>query len=857
MTKKAPPRKPPVKKAPAKKSASICGALSGVTSDTLAEDIKDIAYSISSADSPTSPILDSENGNWDDFVDTFTAPRDPFDPDRDYGYTDRNGERRTSAVPVSAKNYYGYIVPRCKGNRNNKALSKQQHIALDYDKLPIGTLHDVMQVLTDAGAAHVVYTTASHLTKKKDGLECFRVVVPMDEAATTIRNMVAVRVALADVLARQLPGLVVDRASFTPSQPMFLPVAGSQVWHASGRSQSVARLLAHFDAAGLSVHVPKAKEGGARVPEGIDQIFEPVMDLLVEWGATARDDSGRMLMQCNDDHAENYSTESKPDDFAFMFPMDGIAEVFNVSAIHGSDLDELDQWKRRNPKKKGESVGAYTERRRLAGIQYAIDACAPDTKARNKMTVLMTKTIEAHKGTLIQSADEGDLSFDDEPGGTLPKSKAQKEAQAIANAVQDLAGIGDKSDDEYDADVQILQLIDNEEPAMNIAAEWLKSSVSCGCQLAFDEFSDGAVFKLRTPTPSWLDHVSTPAKADPSGWQPVTDKLTRALWLTFCQLYPDYNIADSVFYKVIDAIADQRPFDSMREWLDERPAHDGKSRAAEFFPRVFGVDDNEYSRACGLLLWSALAGRQYVPGIQMDNAIVLVGEQGIRKTTTIGALVPFKGWTGKLDFNKKGDERVRLMLGKAVMEIDELSGFSASKLDEVKSFMTTQNDEMRDLYARRTHQTERRTVFLGSSNNKHFLRDTTGERRWLPMEATKGDRQYVIDNLDQLWAEGCALFKQNGIMWQDANRYAEAIHGDFKEVDAMDERIGEYLKEQQDADMWRGFVTISELADALNISVAQCDKRMQMRIAACLRARQYNGKQRAVNGVRVVCWSKE
>lgn len=844
MTKKAPPRKPPVKK-----SAALCATVAELTGDVMADDIPDIRYSRSSEDKPTAPLLDSENGNWDDFVETFASPADPFDPNRDYGYV-KNGQHFNPMIPVTAKNYRGYIVPRCKGMRSNKALTRQQHIALDYDKLPIGTLDTLRSVL--GGVAHIVYTTASHLSKKKDGLECFRLVVPMDQPVDTTREMVAVRVALADVLARQIPALVVDRASFTPSQPMYLPVAGSKVWHCAGRSQSTGKLLAHFTAAGLSVHVAQKKEG-AHVPEGIDQIFQPVMDMLIEWGATSRDDSGRMLLQANEEHAEQYSSDSKEDDFAFMFPMDGIAEVFNVAFIHGSDLDEMDQWKRHNPKRKNESVGAYMERRRLAGIQYAIDACAPDEKSRRKMTVLMDSTIEAHKSTILESASADDLAFDDEEPAR-GKTAQQKQAQAIVNAVKQVKSAEELDDEASDATYELKLMEDDEAPALLLAEEWLSKPALCGCVLAWDNFRSDVVFKPYGKYGHLFDRMIRTQQAGIGGWYELTDDFITKMRLALAKALPECVLQQADMSRLCDHQAKETPIDTALEWA-ETLQWDGVPRVDRFFVDYLGAEDTPYTRAAARSFWSGAGGRLIKPGTKQDQTIILVGKQGIAKSTAIDAMVPDVNWSGAINFDMSEAERIRRMRGKLVLELSEMAGFTGKKRDAIKTFMTATTDEMVRKYKERSERTPRRAVFIGTSNESEILHDSTGERRWLPIKATRGDKAGIEAVRDQLWAEGIALFNKHGVLWQEAQELAAPEHENFKESDTWEEAIDEYIAEQ--VEDWNGLIATADiLIGKIGMPLERISKADEMRIAKIMRAKGYDNKLLRVAGKPVRRWVK-
>jgi hypothetical protein len=69
---------------------------------------------------------------------------------------------------------------------------------------------------------------------------------------------------------------------------------------------------------------------------------------------------------------------------------------------------------------------------------------------------------------------------------------------------------------------------------------------------------------------------------------------------------------------------------------------------------------------------------------------------------------------------------------------------------------------------------------IGTGNDRRFLSaDTTGFRRWLPVECGRVDLDALRMDVVQLWAEGAVLYRNGGLRWQDAQRLAHLEHEQF------------------------------------------------------------------------------
>jgi len=72
----------------------------------------------------------------------------------------------------------------------------------------------------------------------------------------------------------------------------------------------------------------------------------------------------------------------------------------------------------------------------------------------------------------------------------------------------------------------------------------------------------------------------------------------------------------------------------------------------------------------------------------------------------------------------------------------------------VKALITKVEDQYRLPYGRTTETIKRGCVFAMTTNDTDYLKDETGNRRWLPVRLSKeADVDWITENRDQLYAE--------------------------------------------------------------------------------------------------------
>ena len=143
------------------------------------------------------------------------------------------------------------------------------------------------------------------------------------------------------------------------------------------------------------------------------------------------------------------------------------------------------------------------------------------------------------------------------------------------------------------------------------------------------------------------------------------------------------------------------------------------------------------------------------------QVLVLIGKQGIYKTTWLEHLIPphLRAYACKLansnELNK--DERLRIAEF-GLISLDEIDSMNNRELNQLKSVITATDVNERAAYAYTKERRIRLASFCASGNRRDFLTDITGNRRWLPFEVESIQNPfYTTLPYQQLYAQAWAL----------------------------------------------------------------------------------------------------
>jgi len=114
-----------------------------------------------------------------------------------------------------------------------------------------------------------------------------------------------------------------------------------------------------------------------------------------------------------------------------------------------------------------------------------------------------------------------------------------------------------------------------------------------------------------------------------------------------------------------------------------------------------------------------------------DGLLVLQGEQGTGKTTFARIMALKDEWFADgLHLNFSDKDTTRRATSVWIGELGEVSRTFKSDIDALKAFITTPRDIYRLPYGHADEELSRRTSFIGTCNDEHYLIDETGNRRF-------------------------------------------------------------------------------------------------------------------------------
>jgi hypothetical protein len=184
---------------------------------------------------------------------------------------------------------------------------------------------------------------------------------------------------------------------------------------------------------------------------------------------------------------------------------------------------------------------------------------------------------------------------------------------------------------------------------------------------------------------------------------------------------------------------------------------DKKPRLNEWISETYNTPNGEYHQAVGSNWFKGMIKRMVQPGCKFDYVLVLEGRQGIKKSTSlavVGSIPNHPSLHVETVFTPDNKDFFMLFSGKAIVEFSEGETLTRTESKHLKAIITMQFDKYRPPYERSPKDFPRQCVFAMTTNQEEYLKDETGNRRWLPV-ACEGvvNIEWLQENIEQIRAE--------------------------------------------------------------------------------------------------------
>ncbi|MFT8515054.1 virulence-associated E family protein [Schleiferilactobacillus harbinensis] len=309
---------------------------------------------------------------------------------------------------------------------------------------------------------------------------------------------------------------------------------------------------------------------------------------------------------------------------------------------------------------------------------------------------------------------------------------------------------------------------------------------------------------------------------------------------------------DKVFNAGLVQVSRDYAYNPLKEYMEDALRHwDGKTRADSFLPVYLGAEMSPVTTLITKLFFVGAVGKVYKPTMKFDFVLDLVGGQGAGKTTLLKRMGGAYYTDQFTDFKDK--DSYAIMLRALILNDDEMTATNNSSFEDLKKFVSAEQLEFRFPYNRRPERRAKSFVMARTTNEDTYLKDKTGERRFLPIMARLDNQvkhpvtELTPEIVQQMWGEFVSYYK-NGFSFaltKDQVEMLEEHRKEFMYVDAVEDQIDRLLS------TWSGdFITSNELAREMGEKNLVSNRTLAKKIKYVMdNRRDWESKKKKIDGI--------
>ena len=279
------------------------------------------------------------------------------------------------------------------------------------------------------------------------------------------------------------------------------------------------------------------------------------------------------------------------------------------------------------------------------------------------------------------------------------------------------------------------------------------------------------------------------------------------------ELPSNFDSVVKVYFESVLGVAysSQAMLDGMETFFSERSYNpvidymeraqekwDGRQRINRMLQVYLGADDIPLvSKIAQMWLVGAVA-KVYNPYVKFDYVLDLVGGQGVGKTSLLQKLGGDWYTDSVTDFANK--DNYDIMLKSLIVNDDEMVASNRMSFAETKAFISKTSLRYRKPYMKRTEEFAKNFILARTTNQKEYLKDKTGERRFLPVMANtstqvKHPMEIEPETIEQIWGEAVTIYKSGvNLMFDEETEDELNVYRErFMYRDEVELQVLEYL----------------------------------------------------------------
>lgn len=238
-------------------------------------------------------------------------------------------------------------------------------------------------------------------------------------------------------------------------------------------------------------------------------------------------------------------------------------------------------------------------------------------------------------------------------------------------------------------------------------------------------------------------------------------------------------------------------------------------------------------------------------GVANETVLILLGKQAIGKTRWLESLVPHElaeyYYSGEI--NPQNKDHLALFSSKIIINLDELTSFSPSRVESFKSLLSAKKVTYRRPHGTYNEDYPRIASVVGTSNHKDVLMDTSGNRRYLCIDA------FELKSIDK--EELKKAYKQAYQLYQDGFKYyfedtdiaeVNAVNLDYMQANEGTDIINKYFEVCETDHPSAMFMNATEVLDFLGTTYQENTKLGVQKVGRLLN--DFGFKDKKSNGIK-------
>lgn len=285
-------------------------------------------------------------------------------------------------------------------------------------------------------------------------------------------------------------------------------------------------------------------------------------------------------------------------------------------------------------------------------------------------------------------------------------------------------------------------------------------------------------------------------------FQPVTNRVMNSMALNALSEGLQLWDRDVKRYVYSDRV---KLFSPLEDFLLNLPSWDGVDRIGQMADSV--PNDN--------LTWKDAFHRWFLcmvahwQGADKNHANstspLLIGAQGYRKSTFCRSLIPPQlrmYYTDSIDFSRKRD--AELFLNRfGLINIDEYDQITLSQQGFLKHILQKPVVNLRKPNQSSVEELRRYASFIGTSNHKDLLTDTSGSRRFICIDVTAPIQLLCPIDYSQLYAQAVDEIKMGKRYWfsLEEEQVMARNNNQFEQVSPVEQLFQQYFRIPQEGEV--------------------------------------------------------